>query len=502
MKSRTVAAVDLGAESGRVTAVSFDGRRLTAFLVNRFANSPIRLGKELSWDVEGLWDRIGEGLSLLGAGSQQVTSVGVDTWGVDYGLLDSSGRLMDAPRCYRDPRNEVSLAAARELVGVERLYSATGVQVLSINTIFGLMADMRTDPDRLTRSSRLLMMPDVIHHKLCGATVSEYTAVSTSGAFDMVGNRWATGLLGELGVPTHMLPEVAQPGTDIGPLLPALAGGRLAGARVVLPAGHDTASAVVGVPFASPGGLFISSGTWSLVGVELPVPVVTTASQQANLTNEGGYDGTIRVLRNVMGLWILQECRREWARQGTDIGYPELAEMAAGAPALAGIINPDAPLFLPPGDMPARIRSYCGSHGTAIPQTIAELVRCVLDSLALGYRAALMDLIAVTGRRPSTVNIVGGGADNILLSQLTADATGLPVYCGPTEGTALGNGAVQLATAGEFGSLADIRRVLADSFPVTRYEPRPGDWDSAGDRFRRLVESDAADQSAFTDKRR
>lgn len=492
MTVNTVAAVDLGAESGRVCAVSFDGRRLSMDIAHRFANTPSVRAGALRWNVDDLWNRIAAGLAVLAAGDRTVASVGVDTWGVDYGLLDAAGRLLDAPISYRDERNARSLVDAKARIGVEKLYAATGIQVLAINTVFGLMADVRDDPDRLHRARTLLMMPDLFHHRLCGSTVAEYTGVSTTGAYDMAGGRWATELLDQLEVPTHMLPEVVPPGTDVGPLLADFATGALAGARVIVPPGHDTASAVVAVPLAEPGGLYISSGTWSLVGVETGKPVVSPETQRSNLTNEGGYAGTIRLLRNVMGLWILQECRRQWTREGTDLGYRELAEMAGRAGGLVSIINPDDPRFLAPGDMPNRVRQYCADHGFTVPQTIPEEVRCVVDSLALGYRAVIDDLVAATGQPVGSINIVGGGADNVLLSQLTADATGLPVHCGPTEGTALGNGAVQLAALGEFDGLADIRRAIADSTEIRQHTPRPGDqWAAAQGQFRALVAQDA-----------
>ncbi|SDO49706.1 L-rhamnulokinase [Nakamurella panacisegetis] len=497
MTVKTVAAVDLGAESGRVTAVSFDGERLRMTIANRFANTPVVTGGALRWNTDDLWGSIRAGLGVLAAGDAPISSVGVDTWGVDYGLLDESGHLLDAPISYRDDRNTRSFADARAAVGADRLYLSTGVQVLAINTVFGLMADVRDDPDRLTRARTLLMMPDVFHHLLSGSRVAEYTGVSTSGAYDMAGNRWATELLDDLDVPTHMLPEVVPPGTDVGSLLPGFATGALAGARVIVPPGHDTASAVVGVPLAEPGGLYISSGTWSLVGVETPTPVITAESMRANLTNEGGYAGTIRLLRNVMGLWILQECRRQWLREGTDISYPDLATMASTVPGLVSIINPDDPRFLAPGDMPSRVRAYCAETGSPVPQSIPEVVRCVVDSLALSYRAVVDYLVEATGVRPPSVNIVGGGADNRLLSQLTADATGLPVHCGPTEGTALGNGAVQLAALGEFSGLGDIRRAIAASTQIHHYAPRSGeDWAEAQARFERLVERDQRAEAA------
>lgn len=491
MTAKTVAAVDLGAESGRVIAVSFDGERLSTTVANRFPTPSLLAGGVLRWDVEQLWDSIRAGLGNLAAGSTPISSVGVDTWGVDYGLLGAAGELLDQPISYRDGRNARSFRAAVARLGTEHLYRATGVQVLPINTVFGLVADVRDDPARLSAARTLLMMPDVFHHRLSGSITSEFTAVSTTGAYDMAGDRWAVDLLDELGVPTHMLPEVVRPGTEVGSLATPLADGALSGARVIVPPGHDTASAVVGTPLAGPGGLYISSGTWSLVGVEVDRPVVTADTQRANLTNEGGYAGTIRLLRNVMGLWILQECRRQWTAQGQAFGYQELAEMAAGAPGLVSIVNPDHVDFLAPGDMPDRVRQYCAAHGQPVPQTVAEVVRCVVDSLALSYRAVIDHLVAATGRRPLSINVVGGGANNALLSQLTADATGLPVQCGPTEATALGNGAVQLATLGEFDGLADIREAVANSTVLRSYEPQQHDgWAAAQDLLRTLVSND------------
>jgi rhamnulokinase len=472
MSARTVAAVDLGAESGRVTAVSFDGSRLHLRVVHRFANTPSVRDGLLRWDIDDLWTQIRSGLGTLAAGDEPVESVGVDTWGVDYGLLDARGALLDDPVSYRDSRNVAAFDSAMATVGARRMYQATGVQLMPINTLFGLLADVRNRPERLRAASTLLMMPDVFHHLLSGSTVSEFTAVSTSGAYDMAHHRWAVELLDELGIPTGMLPEVVPAGTDVGPLLGDLAAGALAGARVVVPPGHDTASAVVGTPLTDPAGLYISSGTWSLAGVELGGPVVGEASQAVNLTNEGGYADTVRLLRNVMGLWILQECRRQWAREGRSYDYPELAGMASTAPGLVSLVNPDDVLFLPPGDMPRRIREYCAATGQPVPETDAAIARCVVDSLALSYRVVVDDIAAVTGVRAPSVKIVGGGANNALLSQLTADATGLPVRCGPVEATALGNAGVQLATAGEFAGIAEIRAAIAASGEMVEYAPR------------------------------
>lgn len=440
----------------------------------------------LRWDLHTLWAEVQAGLGLLDAGNTPIASIGVDTWGVDYGLLDPDGRLVDTPTCYRDPRNVRAMKHAVDTIGAETLYDATGVQLIAINTIFSLLADIQEKPGRLASATKLLMMPDVFHHLLSGSTATEYTAASTSGLFDMQSGRWSENLLTRLGIPLDLMPEVLPPGTDVGPLLGKYTGS-LRGSRVILPAAHDTASAVVGAPLSDPTAMFISSGTWSLVGVETAHAVVTGKSRHANLTNEGGYGGTIRLLRNVMGLWILQNCRRQWTEEGLDLTYAEIAALAEHEPGLESVINPDAEDFLAPGDMPRRIQDYCHQMGIPVPHGVGAIARCVIDSLALSYRCVAEAVTEVTGIAPCAINIVGGGASHALLSQLTADATGLPVHCGPVEATALGNAAVQLAALGELDGLADIRKVIAASTDLVEYRPWVRhDWDSAAARLARL----------------
>ena len=467
----TVAAVDLGAESGRVTTVGFDGTRLHLDVAHRFTHAPVEVDGVLRWDLPHLWAEIRSGLAILDAGSVPISSIGVDAWGVDYGLLTAAGDLLDQPTCYRDPRNVTAMERAVGRVGAEAMYGATGVQIIPINTVFSLVADVTEQPHRLEGADRMLMMPDVVHHLLSGSVVTEYTAASTTGLFDLRSGTWATGLLEDLGIPARLMPEVAAPGTDVGGLVGGWTGA-LRDTRVVLPPAHDTASAVVGAPLDERGSLFISSGTWSLVGVETRHPIVTEESRRENLTNEGGYAGTVRLLRNVMGLWILQNCRRQWAREGHELSYQEIADLASAEPGQVSLIDPDANVFLSPGDMPRRIQDDCARRGVPVPRTVGAVARCVIDSLAASYRSVLDAVTDVTGSRPSSVSIVGGGSSHTLLSQLTADATGLPVRCGPVEATALGNAAVQLVAAGELDGLADIRRVVAASSDIVEYEPR------------------------------
>ena len=490
---RTVAAVDLGAESGRVERADFDGERLTVREVARFAHTPAPVHGVLRWDVDLLVRAVTDGLAALGR-EATVASVGVDAWGVDYGLLRADGTLVDAPTCYRDPRQLAAMDEVLATVGRDRLYRSTGVQVNEINTVFALVSDARTTT-RLDDAATLLMMPDVFSHLLSGAGVTEATAASTTGLYDVTSGRWATGLAEELGIPTRLLPEVVPPGTDLGPVVGPLAEGPLAGTRVVTPAGHDTASAVVATPFPGPGALFLSSGTWSLMGAEVARPVVTDASLAANLTNEGGYAGTTRLLRNVMGLWLLQECRRAWAARGLEFSYAELTELAGLEPPLRSVVNPNARDFLGRGDMPARVQAYCRRSGQPVPDSPAAIVRCVVDSLAVSYRVTAEDIAAVTGTLPTAICVTGGGARNGLLAQATADATGLPVQCGPVEATSLGNAAAQLVALGDLGGVADVRAVVARTAARTAdlqtRSPRPdARWGQAAALLRELIQDD------------
>jgi rhamnulokinase len=491
---RSAVAVDLGAESGRVVLGQFDGTRLTLEEAHRFANGPRPHDGHLRWDLAAIVAELRTGLGKVAAGGAPVSAVGVDTWGLDYGYLDAAGDPLDDPIAYRDGRTDGMLAEALNLVGRERLYGSSGIQLMEVNTVFQLLAESRSASGqaRQRAGATLQMMPDLLHHVLCGSRVAEETAVSTSGAYDVVHRRWATDLLDALGVPTAALPEVVPAGTDLGALLPGTAdGAALRGTRVIAPGSHDTASAVVGVPLADPHAAYVSSGTWSLVGVETPAPVVTDVARRANLTNEGGVHGTTRLLRNVMGLWLLQECRRQWAREGAVYTYEQLVGLAGSAPADGSLVNPDHADFLPAGDMPGRIRDYCRRTGQPVPETVAETARCVLESLAMGYRSTVEDLESATGWSVPLVHIVGGGARNGLLNQLTADTVGVPVHAGPVEATALGNLLVQLESLGELDGLGQLREVVraSDRPSVIAPAPRP-ELDQRHHQFRAWVRED------------
>jgi rhamnulokinase len=479
-------ALDLGAESGRAVVGRFDGERLDLAEAHRFPNVPVALGGTLYWDLPRLFGDVLDGLRAARAGGP-VASVAVDTWGVDFGLLDRRGRLLANPVHYRDARTDGMIEVACALVPREEIYRTTGIQFMPINTLYQLLAMVRSDDPLLDAADRILMMGDLFSHFLAGGAVAEYTNATTSQCLDPTTRDWARPMLERLGIPPRLFPSIVEPGTRIGPLRSDVAEATgLDGTHVAATASHDTASAVVGTPLGDPTTAYLSSGTWSLIGVEVPAPVISDASLAANLTNEGGYGGTTRLLRNVMGLWLVQESRRSRWPAGDAPGYDELSLLAAGAPSLTALIDPDDERFLRPGDLPARIRDLCRETGQPVPPDDATLFRVILESLALRYALVLDDLARAAGRPIEAVQIVGGGANNELLCQLTADATGLPVGAGPVEATAIGNLVVQAIAAGEVDGVREARAVVAASFPIRRYEPA-GDLGAARARFAELI---------------
>ena len=479
-------AVDLGAESGRAVVGTFDGGRLALQDVHRFANVPVTLAGTLHWDFLRLFGDVTAGLRRAAAGGP-VASVGVDTWGVDFGLLDDRGRLLGNPVHHRDARTAGMPDLAFATVPREEIYRATGIQFMPINTLFQLLSMARAGDPQLRQADRLLMMGDLFAHFLCGSSVAEYTNASTSQCLDPFARDWARPLLERLGIPTGFFPEIVQPGTVLGPLRPDVAADTgLADARVVAPGSHDTASAVVGAPLAGPTTAFLSSGTWSLIGLEVAAPVVSDVTLAANLTNEGGVAGTIRLLRNVMGLWLVQESRRALWPAGDAPSYEELAALAEAAPAFTAFIDPDDERFLRPGDLPARVRASCAETGQPVPQDAGTLVRVILESLALRYAVAVDELAGASGHPVEAIHVVGGGSNHGLLCRLTAGATGVPVRAGPVEATAIGNLAVQAIASGELADIQQARELVARSFPITSYEPA-GDWADPRARFDALL---------------
>jgi rhamnulokinase len=457
MNEVRVAAVDLGASSGRVMRGLVGRESLRVDEVARFDNVPVEVGGTLHWDALSLYRSMLDGLRAAGP----LDSIGIDSWGVDFGLLDADGALVGNPVHYRDSRTEGVMARVfADSMAAEELYAATGIQFLPFNTAFQLVAAAGTAQVRA--ASTLLLIPDLLAYWLTGVPGAELTNASTTQLLDARTREWSYKVAERLGVRMDLLPPLRRPGDRIGIA-------RDLGVPVTAVASHDTASAVVGVPARDERFAYISCGTWSLVGVELDAPVLTEESRAANFTNEVGVDGTVRYLRNVMGLWPLQECLRHW---GSPALEPLLRE-AAEVPQLRSVVDPDDPVFLPPGDMPARIAAECERLGQPVPSTRAEFVRCIVDSLALAHRAALADAQRLSGRAVDVVHVVGGGALNELLCQLTADACGLPVEAGPVEATALGNVLVQARALGAVsGGLGDLRALLRATQPIRRYEPR------------------------------
>ncbi len=452
-------AVDIGAESGRVVAGRFDGERLAVEEVHRFPNGPVLAAGTLHWDALGLFAQLLDGLRAAGP----ATSVGVDTWGVDFALLDRAGRLLGNPVHYRDRRTAGMLDEADRRVPAGERYARTGVQLIEINTLYQLLAMRVRDDPQLEAASRLVMMPALFSAWLSGVAVNELTGASTSGCYDPAGG-WALDLLERLGIPGRLFGDVVPPGTELGGLLPELG---LGAGRVVATASHDTAAAVAAVPF-EPGrsGAFVSSGTWSVVGVELPRPLLEPAALAAGLGNG-----------------------RAWSRSGRDRPYPDLLALAAAAPPFGPLVDPDDGRFLRPGDMPEAIATACRDTGQSLVPEPAEVVRCVLESIALRYRWTLERLESVTGTAVSVVHVVGGGARNELLCQMAADATGRPVVAGPVEATATGNLLVQLLGLGMVGSLAEARELVRRSARPVTYEPRRDErWDEAWSRFLTLAD--------------
>ena len=476
-------AFDLGAESGRAVLGAYDGERLQLTELHRFGNGPVRILDSLHWDVLRLFSEMKAGLAK--AASHGLSGIGVDTWGVDWALLDAAGGLVGMPYHYRDSRTDGVMEQVFARVPRAEVFACTGIQFMQLNTLYQLYAMAQRQPRLLAAAETLLMMPDLLNYWLTGRKVCEFT---TSQMYDPIAGDWARPLLDKLDLPHHILPPIVPPGSVLGPILPAVAEEVGCGpVPVIAPASHDTGSAVVAVPAAVPDFVYISSGTWALQGVEVRAPVINEATLQHNFTNEGGAGGTYRLLKNIVGLWLVQECRREWQRQGVDLSYDELTAQAAAAPAFGSLVNPDHPSFLPPGGMTARIQGYCRATGQAVPEVRGAIVRCALESLALRFRAAVEQLESITGRPLGVIHIVGGGARNELLNQFTADATGRPVVAGPVEATAMGNIAVQLIGLGHLRSVQEARDLVRRSVAPKTYEPQDAaPWDESYARFRAL----------------
>ena len=497
MAEQVYLAVDLGASSGRVLAGLFDGQRLRLEEVHRFDNGAVEAGGCLYWDLLSLWRHIGDGLRVAGATyGKRVRSVGVDTWGVDFALLGRDDTLLGNPFSYRDRRTNGMMEAALERVSRAEIFEHTGLQFMPFNTLYQLLAMRRSNSPLLDVAQSFLMMPDLFHWLLTGVKTNEATNASTTQFFDPRKQAWAVDLLRKLDLPTNIFGELIAPGTTIGTLRSAVAADTgLDGVSVVLPGTHDTASAVVSVPAdykagQRPDWCYVSSGTWSLMGVEVPQPVVTEKCRRWNFTNEGGVGGTTRLLKNITGLWLVQECRRVWNKAGKEYRWDALNRLADEAAPLVSFIDPDDGVFAAPGNMPEAIAIYCRRTNQAVPDDDGAVIRTALESIAMKYRYVLGALEDLQEGRIETIHIVGGGTQNRQLCQATADACGRRVVAGPIEATAIGNVVMQAIAAGAIGSLAEARDVVRDSFSVETFEPRQtGQWDAAYERFKSLLPS-------------
>jgi rhamnulokinase len=487
MVRRHYLACDLGAESGRLMLGTLADGRLALEELHRFANTPIRDGESLRWDLPRLFGELQAGLVKAAARKMPITSISTDSWGVDYVLLDERGDLMEPAFHYRDARTARGVKRILERVGWETIFGQTGIQFMPLNTLFQLGAE---PPERLARASRLLTIGDAFNYWLSGQAVVEESNASTTQLYDPRARQWATELLIAADIPPRLLPQIVPSGTRLGPLKAELARELgMPAMEVVAACTHDTAAAVAGVPAAANAGpwAYISSGTWSLLGVETGEPVITPASREANFTNEVGFGGSIRLLKNISGMWLVQECRRRWKGEGTGYEYDHLTELAAAATPFRSLINPMDARFLAPDDMTAAIADYCRETQQPAPATPGEFVRCILESLALLYRRTLQQVDSLVGRRSERVHIVGGGSRNKLLNQLAADALQIPVVTGPTEATALGNIIVQAIAMGDLPGLSAAREVICASIETQTVLPEAGGhWAAHFERFDRL----------------
>ncbi|MFN8529698.1 MAG: rhamnulokinase family protein [Anaerolineae bacterium] len=474
MNRKTVLAVDLGAESGRVMAVHFDGARFDLEELHRFPNPVTSVHGTLHWDILHLWRNIQQGIEKGKA--YQPVSIGVDTWAIDFALLDAQGTLLSNPVMYRDKRTEGMMDAVYARVPRRNVFAHTGIQMMPINTLYQIMSLVEAKSPLLDAAHTFLTIPDLLNYWMTGVKVCEFSNTTTTQMFNPRTGTWATDMLDRLGIPSRILPEIVPPGTKLG---------SYEGVPVIAPATHDTGSAVAGVPTTRQNYAYISSGTWSLVGQEVPHAIIDDAAYEANVTNEGGVEHTYRLLKNVAGLWIVQQCRTQWEREGTAYTYAELTHLAQQANNAHPIIDVDDPRFFPPGDYPAHVRAWCIEHHIAPPETHGEIIRCVLESLAVKYRITLEKLHRISGQPIEVIHIVGGGTQNELLNQLTADAAGIPVAAGPVEATVLGNAAVQLIACGELNNIAEARQIIAGMDTLRTVEPNPNPfWDEAVERMK------------------
>jgi len=485
--SKPYLAFDFGAESGRAVLAHLQSGILTTEEVHRFQNEPVEYGGSLHWDVPRLWLEVRKSLACVE--HVELAGIGVDAWGVDYALLGERGELLQNPYHYRDRRTQGIMEEVFRNVRKEEIYGATGIQFMPINTLYQLFAAQRDTPTLVKAAKQLLTIPDLFNYWLTGNAVCEFTNATTTQLVDPFRRSWATDLMQKVGLPPELPAPIVEPGTIIGTLRPSMAqNSSLARTTVIAPACHDTGSAVAAIT-ARDGTAFLSSGTWSLIGTELDAPIVTPQALKLNFTNEGGVNGTTRLLKNVMGLWMLQGCRNYWSTKGQSADYRELVELAGREPAFKHLVDPDDECFLRPANMPAAVDDFCRKTNQPAPSSPGAYVRCVMESLALKYRRVLGNLEQLCGKHIEQLRVIGGGSKNRMLNQFTADATGRRVLAGPAEATALGNIAIQILASGEASSLQEVRAIVDRSFPTEVFEPLETEkWEQQTERFEQYCE--------------
>lgn len=490
MKNLKMLAIDLGASSGRGIVGNYDGNKFTLTENHRFSNDPVTVAGKFTWDMLRIWFEIKNSIRNCSlSDDKDIASIGIDTWGVDFGLLDKRGHLLYTPVHYRDTRTVGVPEKSYELVPKDELYSKTGIQILELNTLFQLLAMKEEAPEVLEAAQDMLFVPDLLNYFLTGKKQTEYTIASTGQLLDANKRDWDFDLIRKYGLPEKMFTNIVMPGTVCGKLLPEVKEDvNGIDPTVISIAAHDTGSAVVAVPSPKEKFIFISSGTWSIMGTETSGPIINEKTKEYNFTNEGGYGGTIRFSKNITGLWLEQESRRQWAREGTKYSFDELSEMALASKPLKFLINPDDASFATPGNLPKRIAEFCQKTGQGTPETVGEIVRCIFDSLALRYRWVVDRIDELCAERIPAINIVGGGTKEKMLSQFASDACARPVYTGPVEATALGNIAAQAIALGEIKDISEAREVIANSTEMGHFEPKDtAMWDEGYERFQKIL---------------
>ena len=485
---KRVLAFDFGASSGRAILGIFDGERIELQEVHRFSNDPVKINGTVYWDVQRLFFEIKQGI-LKAKEAGGFDSIGIDTWGVDFGLLRKDGTLVENPVHYRDARNDGMVEKATEYMSKERMYDITGIQFMDFNTIFQLLSLKENRPYILEEADTLLFMPDLLNYMLSGVKSTEFSIATTSQMVDLKTNDWSEEILDTFGIKKELLTDIAPTGAVIGQLSDEICEELgVPKADIVSVAAHDTQSAITATPCEYDDFAFISCGTWSLFGTEVKEPIINEASKKLNVTNEGGYDYTTAFLKNICGLWLIQESRRQWIREGKEYSYAELERLALECEPFKCFIDPDAPEFAPMGNLPRRVKEYCEKTGQYVPQTVGEIIRCIYESLALKYRYTFDGIKECTGKSYDRIHVMGGGTKDKLLLQMTAQSCNVNVYGGPIEATALGNVAIQLMSTGVIKDIKQARKIIAKGENLKLYEPKDNEaWEKAYEAFKSII---------------